>query len=61
MTKPHLYLLMLASQSLTFKLDSWPTGKQSTEAKVLGDADSSDDSGKLLEVKNEKGKDKSKR
>ena len=34
MTKTHLYLLMLASSSLSFELDSWPTGKQPAKAKV---------------------------
>jgi len=56
MTRNHLYLLMLASQSLTFKLDSWPTGKQSAEAKVFDKEGSSDDSRQPSKVRSEQGK-----
>ena len=58
MTRPHLYLLMLANSSLTFELDSWPTGKHPAEAKVLDDVDFPDEAGKLSKVKNEKVKEK---
>ena len=54
MTRNHLYLLMLASQSLSFKLDSWPTGKQSTEPTMLGDKKMPDNSGQLSKVRSEK-------
>ena len=54
MTKPHLYLLMLANSSLSFELDSWPKGKQSTEAMVLSEKKFSENSGQLPKVRSEK-------